>query len=294
MPMRGNVAGIMFLPGIGSLADTYDAFLIDQWGVLHHGRPAGAAALGALKLLREAGRRIAILTNSGRRAAENRKRLGELGFPSALFDAVVSSGELAWRHLAERTIPWLRDVGRRCLFFSHDDRSYLEGLDLEPVDDPDVADFILAVGVDAANRTFSDYERILQHAWQRRLPMICANPDLRPPDGDRMLYGCGSVAARYAQWGGEVTYFGKPYPEIFLNTLESLGGAARKRVLVVGDSLVHDIGGARNAGLDSALVLDGIHARETSGIGETREDAVRILCRRQGVEPDYAMPSFRW
>lgn len=288
------MARIVFRRGIGSLAGAYDAFLIDQWGVLHHGGPAGAEPLGALESLRGAGKRVAILTNSGRRAAENQRRLGELGFSAALFEAVVTSGELAWRRLAERTIPWLREVGRRCLFFSHDDPRYVEGLDLEPVDDPDLADFILAVGVDPANRSFSDYENILQRAWRRRLRMICANPDLGTPVGDQLLYGCGAVAARYAAWGGEVTYFGKPYPEIFHSALDALGDRAGKRVLVVGDSLLHDIGGARNAGLDSALVLDGIHAKEISAIGEPIESAVRILCGRQGIEPDYALPSFRW
>jgi HAD superfamily hydrolase (TIGR01459 family) len=292
--MRGDVTRVVFQRGIGSLAGTYDAFLIDQWGVLHHGRPAGAGPLGALGSLRLAGKPVAIVTNSGRRAAGNRIRLGELGVSSALFAAVVSSGELAWRAIAERRIAWLRDVGPRCLFFSHDDPGYLDGLALDPTDDPDIADFILAVGVDAAGRAFCDYERILQRAWRRRLRMVCANPDLGTPDGDRLLYGCGAVAARYASWGGEVTYFGKPYPELFRSAIEALGERASRKILVVGDSIVHDVGGARNAGLDCALVLDGIHAQEISDIGGPVESALGALCRRHGLEPDYALRSFRW
>ncbi len=285
---------MVFRRGIGSLAGAYDAFLIDQWGVLHHGRPADAGPLAALESLRVSGKHVAILTNSGRRAADNLRRLEDLGFSSALFEAVVPSGELAWRALADRTIPWLRDVGPRCLFFSHDDPGFLAGLDLAPVDDPDEADFVLAAGVDPATRPFSDYEQVLRRARQRRLRMICANPDLETPVGDQLLFGCGALADRYAAWGGDVTYFGKPYPEIFRSALDALGGTAATRVLVVGDSLFHDIGGARNAGLDSALVLDGIHAKEISEIGGETETAVRTLCRRQGLEPDFALPSFRW
>lgn len=288
------MAGIVFQPGIGSLAGIYDAFLIDQWGVLHHGQPAAAGPLAALEKLRQAGKFIAVLTNSGRRAADNFIRLADLGFSPVLFDAIISSGELAWRAIAERTVSWMRDVGSRCLFFSHDDPGYVDGLDLTPVDDPDGADFILAAGVDAAHRPFSDYEQILQRAWQRRLPMICANPDMGTPDGGRLLYGCGALAARYAAWGGDVTYFGKPYPEIFRSGIAAIGPSAGRKALVVGDSLAHDIGGARNAGLDNAFILDGVHAQEISEIGGPAESAVRSLCSRQGIEPDYALPTFRW
>jgi HAD superfamily hydrolase (TIGR01459 family) len=288
------VAGIVFQPGIGSLAGIYDAFLVDQWGVLHHGRPATAGSLAALDSLRRAGKLIVVLTNSGRRAADNLTRLAELGFPSALFDAVISSGELAWQAIAARTVSWLRDVGSRCLFFSHDDPGYVDGLDLTPVDDPDGADFVLAAGVDAANRPSSDYELLLQRARQRRLPMICANPDMGTPDGDRLLYGCGALAARYAAWGGDVTYFGKPYPEIFRSGMAALGATPGRKAIVVGDSLIHDIGGARNAGLDNAFILDGVHAEEISHIGGPAESAVRTLCRQHAIEPDYALPTFRW
>jgi ribonucleotide monophosphatase NagD (HAD superfamily) len=111
------VAGIVFQPGIGWLAGIHDAFLIDQWGLLHHGRPAAAGPFAVLASLKRAGKFIATLTHSRRRAADDLKRLGELGFPSALFAAVISSGELAWRAIARRTIPWLRDVGSQCLFF---------------------------------------------------------------------------------------------------------------------------------------------------------------------------------
>jgi HAD superfamily hydrolase (TIGR01459 family) len=288
------VAGIVFQPGIGSLAGIYDAFLIDQWGVLHHGRPAATGPLAALSSLRQAGKLIVVLTNSGRRAADNIIRLADLGFSPVLFDAVISSGELAWRAIADRTISWLRDVGSRCLLFSHDDPGYVDGLDLTPVDDPDSADFIVAAGVDAANRPLSNYERILQRCWQRRLPMICANPDMGTPEGGRLLYGCGALAARYVAWGGDVTYFGKPYPEIFHSGMAALGAMSGQKAVVVGDSLVHDIGGARNAGLDNAFILDGVHVGEISEIGGPTESAVRTLCRRHAIEPDYALPTFRW
>jgi HAD superfamily hydrolase (TIGR01459 family) len=288
------VAGIVFKPGIGSLAGIYDAFLIDQWGVLHHGRPAAAGPLAALEGLRQARTYIAVLTNSGRRAADNIIRLADLGFSPALFDTIISSGELAWHAIAKKTVSWLREVGSRCLFLSHDDPGYVDGLNLTPVEEPEDADFILATGVDAAHRPFSDYEQILQRAWQRRLPMICANPDTSTPDNGRVLYGCGALAARYAAWGGMVTYFGKPYPEIFRSGVAAADGAGHRNALVVGDSLVHDIGGARDAGLASAFVMDGVHAEEISAIGGPADGAVRTLCERHAIKPDYALPTFRW
>ena len=73
---------------------------------------------------------------------------------------------------------------------------------------------------------------------------------------------------------------------------ERAGAApAGSRVLVVGDSLVHDISGGANSGLDTLFITTGIHRREifgadgggAEGPGDDDDDAVggRIveLCR---------------
>ncbi len=286
------MSGAVYLPGIGPLAGAYDAFLVDQWGVLHEGSAAFPAALKALRELRAAAKKIAVVTNSGRRAQANQARLRDLGFAAGLFDAIVSSGEVAWRRHADGAFPWSGDLGRRCLLMARQDGGgVLDGLPVVRVDRPEEADFILNAGVEAERRPFSDYEALLRRAAERRLVMICLDPDLQTPSGGELLYGAGAVAERYREMGCEVRMFGKPGREIFEAALEELG-AVRDRTLMVGDSLRHDVAGARSAGLKSVLVLGGIHARE---IGEPfDESAVDRLCRRVGVTPDFAVPAFAW
>ena len=56
----------------------------------------------------------------------------------------------------------------------------------------------------------------------------------------------------------------------------------------MGDSLRTDIAGARAAGIDSLLVLGGIHQEELTG-GD-----LETMVRRAGLHPDGAVASFRW
>ena len=45
--------------------------------------------------------------------------------------------------------------------------------------------------------------------------MICTNPDLIVDKGNRRELCAGSVAMVFEKMGGEVVYFGKPYPEVY-------------------------------------------------------------------------------
>ncbi len=69
---------------------------------------------------------------------------------------------------------------------------------------------------------------------------------------------------------------GKPSKEFFGAALSSLG-CSSSEVLMVGDDINTDIGGAQEAGLDAALVRT----------GKYRED----LVRESGIDPDYIIPS---
>src|SRR3712207_3390955 len=78
------------------LAPLYDTFLIDQYGTLHDGMRPYPGAREALAALREAGGRVVILSNSGKRSAVNVQRLVRLGFDPGGWDLFLSSGEVAY------------------------------------------------------------------------------------------------------------------------------------------------------------------------------------------------------
>ena len=78
------------------LADQFDAFFIDQFGVLMDATGAYPFAIDSVKRLSELGKPMILLSNSGKRALKNEERLTRLGFEVCLFTKVITSGEVAY------------------------------------------------------------------------------------------------------------------------------------------------------------------------------------------------------
>ena len=78
------------------LADQFDAFFIDQFGVLMDASGPYPFAVDTVKRLSEYGKPIVLISNSGKRAKKNCDWLERLGFELNLFTAVITSGEVAY------------------------------------------------------------------------------------------------------------------------------------------------------------------------------------------------------
>ena len=286
-----------YLPGLSSVLDRYDAFLIDQWGVLHDGARPYPGATDCLARLNAAGKAVVILSNSGRRGEENARLIAGMGFDRGHFSAVVSAGDDARDAVLSSGDPFYRNLGKRCLLLARErDSDLAAGLGLDLVTDVEQADFLFALSIDAPRQSVAGWEAVLTRAAARRLPMVCGNPDLAQvtPAGT-LLEATGLLAVRYAELGGQVRSHGKPSPRIYETCLERLS-CARDRIVAVGDSLPHDVLGARGAGLASILVAGGVH-REALGIafGESPDPArCAALFAQAGPVPDHVVPSFRW
>ncbi len=241
--------------GIRDLLGEADAFLVDQFGTLHDGIRPYPGALEALRLLQEAGKPVALLSNSGKRAAPNQARLARLGFPPDSYAAFISSGEVAWQRLARQ------GGGGACLLFSRgDDAAFLDRLPWRATHRAEEADLVLITGSEADRRGLAGYEAALHKAASRGVPCLCTNPDRTMLVEGGTAPGAGRIAELYAALGGEVTWVGKPYPPIYRAALAALGIAGGTRVMGVGDSIEHDVAGAHGAGCRAALVLMGIAA----------------------------------
>jgi len=186
---------VPFCPGLSAVAERYDAFIIDLWGVMHDGLKAYPAAVEALRRLRAAGKKSVVLSNAPRRAAVIAKRNAEIGIPAELPDHLLSSGEDAWQHLKTRPDAWYQGLGRRCYHLGPErDHGMREGLDLDFVDNLAAADFILNTGILDDHDTVATYRGFLDEGLQRGLPMICANPDLIVMRGAAMEICAGALA----------------------------------------------------------------------------------------------------
>jgi HAD superfamily hydrolase (TIGR01459 family) len=250
------------MSGFGALAARYDGFIVDLWGVVHNGVRPYPGVLDCLGRLRAAGKPVVFLSNAPRRAASVGVGLAAMGIGAEFYSGIMSSGEAVHVALRDR-LGEFAALGRRFYHLGPErDRDIYAGLELEQVDSPAAAAFLLNTGPDdlLGAQDPELYAPVLAASLAAGLPMVCANPDLEVVrDGVRIICA-GLLAEQYGQAGGRVILRGKPDPAIYAPTLALLG-TPRARTLAVGDSLRTDIAGARAAGIDACWVLSGIDAR---------------------------------
>jgi HAD superfamily hydrolase (TIGR01459 family) len=288
MPLR-------LIEGMRELALDYDGFILDLWGVVHDGVAPFPGVLDCMGRLIEAGKRVVLLSNAPRRSDDVMRRIAAIGVPRGLYHGVMSSGEEAWQYLHDRTDPFHAALGRRCLHIgSERDLEIRDGLDLDIVETPDAADFILNTGPAEWDDTIADYAPVLGAARDRDLPMVCANPDLVVIHGGKPALCAGALAEHYEEIGGRVRWHGKPHPSVYESCLPLLGIADRRRLLVIGDSLRTDIAGAAAAGIDSLFIAGGVHAGEFTTDGVLDRERIAAALAERNVSPIAAAARFVW
>jgi len=257
------------------VADT-DIVLSDIWGVVHNGLESFPEACAALRTAREQGRTVILITNAPRPADSVQRQLRKLGVADDVYDAIVSSGDLTRHYVADRpgqSVYWLGPER---------DNSIYRGLDavLTPLAQ---ADYIVCTGpFDDETESAEDYREMMGEALARKLPLVCANPDIVVERGDRLVYCAGAIAELYRELGGEVMFYGKPHRPIYERALELAaerrGGATPNgRVLAIGDSVRTDLLGAQAFGIDCLFVTRGIHSEEFAGIDGMEPAAIKEL-----------------
>ncbi|XP_020597400.1 uncharacterized protein LOC110037162 [Phalaenopsis equestris] len=296
------------LNGIRTLAESgrFKGWLLDQFGVLHDGKKPYPGAISTLENLANHGAKMVIISNSSRRASITIEKMKDLGFDSSLFLGAITSGELTHQYLQRRDDPWFSKLGRCCVHMTWCDRGgiSLDGLGLQVVNRVDEADFILAHGTEALGlpsgdtqpTSIEELEQILEHCSKRKIPMVVANPDFVTVEARHLRIMPGTLAEKYEQVGGIVKWMGKPDKVIYKSALAMVSLDPHDCV-AVGDSLLHDIKGANNAGIESVLITGGIHAAELGldGLTESSDtEAVRALASKYNAHPSYVLPSFSW
>ena len=287
-----------WLTGLHEVASTHDRWVVDQYGVLHDGIRAYPGAAEVLRRLKARGDHIVVLSNSGKRAEVNRRRLERFGFGADCVDAVLTSGELVRAMLAARDDPFFAALGPLCRLISNDgDHGVIDGLPIQAMSSAHEADFILLCGTGGASLPTA-FDAEFAAAARRGVPAVCANPDFLRFDGDHIVTSCGELARRYVQLGGAVRWIGKPHPEVYTRCRELLGGVGAERIVMVGDSLLHDVAGANAAGWTSVLLTRGIHADHLAGAGPAtmRTAQLQALCVELGLArgPHAVLDELRW
>ncbi len=284
------MTALKFAERLRDLVGDVDVLLSDIWGVVHNGLIAFPEACDALRSFRARGGTVILITNAPRPADSVQRQLRKLRVADETYDAIVSSGDLTRHFVADHS-------GQRMFLIGPErDSSIYRGLDpvLAPLEQ---ADYIVCTGLfDDETESAENYRAMMLQARERKLTLVCANPDIVVERGDRLIYCAGAIAELYLELGGEVIFYGKPHRPIYERAIalatERRGRAVQlNRVLAIGDSVRTDLAGAQGFGIDCLFVTRGIHAEDFDGIDQLDPASVRELF---GHPPRALTRELRW
>ncbi len=281
------------IQGLDEIADRYDVVLSDVWGVIHNGRERFAPACRALSAFAEQRGPVILISNAPRPAADVVPQLDDLGVPRAAWSTLITSGDATRALLADRAPGPVWAIG------PDRDAALYAGLGLELTGPEDAALLCVTGPYDDETETAEDYRDRFEAILPRRLPLLCANPDIVVQRGDRLIPCAGALARLYADLGGEVRMAGKPHAPIYdlcIAEAEARLGRPvdRRRVLCIGDGIPTDILGANGQDLDVLFVAGGIHGAELLGPQGLDMAATQGLLAQAGAGAQWASGALDW
>ena len=267
-PAFSHIAG-----NLSDVADRYDAFVLDAFGVLNVGDTPIPGAVARIAALRAMGKKLVVLTNAASYTrADALIKYRKLGFDFTK-DEVVSSRDVAVSRLADL------GEGKVWAAISSGDDSFSD----IPAR---VVDLIDAAAWEADGFLFLSSFRwtpALQTRLQAALkanprPLIVANPDIVAPREDGLTLEPGHFAHDLIDRLGLPTeWFGKPFPDAYTEAKARLPSIPAHRIAMVGDTLHTDVLGGAAAGMSTILITD--H-------GLFRGHDVAPYISKSGIRPD--------
>ena len=264
--------------GLSSIVDNYNLFYIDLWGVVHNGVNLYQSAIDTLKEISKKKKDYVLLTNAPRPNSTVKNFLKRMGMDKEISDNVFTSGEAALNYLNKNYFDEkFYHVGPPRDF---DLFKSFEKMKLNNIEN---SEYILCTGLfDKHDNDLNYYKKLFEKSLKKK--MICTNPDLIVDRGNTRELCAGSVAMVFEKMGGEVIYFGKPYPEVYNQSINN----KNKKILSIGDNLNTDIKGANLLNYDSLIISNGIHKNEIEEKGiEEISKSYEAIC-------NYIQSELKW
>ncbi|TMV89300.1 HAD family hydrolase [Thioclava sp. BHET1] len=252
LPAPGTPRSSQTARDLSELADLFDVFLLDAFGVLNIGETAIAGTPERVAALQAAGKRVLVVSNAAGFPHDTlMRKYTRLGYDFAPEDVITSRATLicalrkaparAWGLMASRAAG-LGELSQFDVTWLAEDRAAY-----------DAAEGFLMIG--AAEWTEERQGLLETSIRDNPRPIWVGNPDIVAPREVGFSKEPGHFAHRLADATGiSPEFFGKPFANIYDLAFARLGPVAPARVLMVGDSLHTDILGAQAAGIRSALI----------------------------------------
>ena len=262
---------------LSDIYKNYDTFILDLWGVVHNGVMLNQKAIEVIEKLTINLKKVIFLSNAPRPSSEVAKFLLKMKMDKKFLSSIMTSGEAAMHEINKnkfgKTFFHLGPIRDSSIF----EKVKENKTDLKN------CDFILCTGLfDERARNLECYRGLLKKYISKKF--VCTNPDLTVHRGNVEEFCAGSIAKIFEEIGGEVSYFGKPYKEIY-----NLCFKPGEKVLAIGDNLRTDIKGANRIGVDCIFITDGVHRDEFKNTSELDD-----LLKKYKVKANYFQKSLKW
>lgn len=273
--------GFQTSSGLLEIADEFDAFIFDAYGVLNVGATPIASAPDCIAALRALGKRVFVLSNGASYdAPANVIKFEGLGFDFSAPEIVSS------RNAAEHALAKFDD---KILWGAMAKADYtpdeIPQTTVKLADDPSLYDEVTGFLFLSTLDWNSERQKMLEQSFEKNpRPIIVANPDIVSPRENHFGIEPGYIGHRMIEkYQARIDFHGKPFPSVFDIVEERLAGEfERERICMIGDTLHTDILGGAARGWKTILVSD-------HGMFKGLDAAEYVA--RSGIVPDWIMPT---
>lgn len=301
------------------IADKFEAFLFDAYGVFWNGSGFYKNSKETMQKLVAEGKTVVVVSNAtllhdDMVTSYQRKNLLE----GRDYTFMVSSGEVLRQDLINKKLNF---IGNKFYTIGAKHEKMFAGTIYQSVENLNDADFVFcgvpfltaedmvkypqykhsflpAKADEKGNIIFWDstiakpFEKIVNEASKLKLPALNANPDYLAQEGHplakekapQFVVRNGTIAEMLRQMDNEVIEYGKPHANIYdyvFAKLQKIGKMTDKtKICMIGDTVRTDIKGAVNSGIVPILcVQTGVTALELS-----KGNTVKNLCESENID----------
>ena len=254
------------------IADQFDTFLVDAYGVFWDGKGLIKGSPETLKTLVRQGKKVCILSNTSAINYSYESRGLKQGIH---YTKVITSGDVFYDALCRNDLPF---PGHNIYMIGVLEFDITRGTSYQLVNKIEKADLIyfgIPQLTEAEIKQYPDLKDSfflskkyynssavkpfldkVEQAFQSHLPVVSTNPDLIAAEGGHWMIRQGTLAKLFRDMGGQIYEFGKPYPNIYQYAFQKLGVQPSPKIAMIGDTYRTDIRGGLDAGITPIWCLD--------------------------------------
>jgi HAD superfamily hydrolase (TIGR01459 family) len=231
----------------------YNAFLVDIWGTIHSGGVLYTNAKTTLKEMMASGY-VILFSNAPRPILKVEQFLAGLGvFKGEHYHEILTSGQAFIYYAMENKLKNVFYIG------PDKDLDVLNNTNIDVTQNINSEfDEAIVTGITNLENIGQDVQT-LERLLEKKRRLLCLNPDIVVTTKNGMEHCAGELARIYAEMGGKVVYFGKPYKEVYSIALSIIKNKVQNpKIVAIGDVMETDILGANLAGIDSIFLKNGV------------------------------------